>query len=304
MVKVCVIIVTYNPKQWIEKVLQSLYNSSLSVEVIIVDNGSTDGSIAFIQNNYSQVDLIQTSENLGFGKANNIGIKKAYDLGADYVFLLNQDAWIKQDTLEKLVSVAIKYPEFGIISPMHLNGSGNALDTNFTHFIAPQKTPRLVSDIYMNSIEDTIYQTDYVNAAAWLLSCNCIKTVGGFNPSFFMYAEDDNYLQRVKYHGLKIGIYPKTEIHHDRAERSTPKQLVVNEIVEKRNWILKYSNPLKEFELDEDMSNLKKGIKVALLKGRFSLASTYKLKLQKLSLIRNEIFANYTASKKTGTTFL
>jgi GT2 family glycosyltransferase len=304
LTKVFVVIVSYNPIKWIDKTLQSIFNQALNVDVIVVDNGSTDGSLEFLENTYPNVNLIKTIENIGFGRANNLGIRQAYDRGADYVFLLNQDAWFKNNALVKLVEIAELNKGYGIISPIHLNGKGDALDTNFATFISPKHTEGLVSDIYMNTIKNGLYTTDYVNAAAWLLSRKCIETVGGFNPLFFMYAEDDNYLQRVKYHGLKVGIYPLAEIFHDREQRSTPKQLVDKVIIEKRNWILKYSNPNQEFILDKDIAILKKGIKLAMLKGKFALAKSYSIKRSKLIAIREDVHKHYQVSKQKGLSFL
>ena len=77
----------------------------------------------------------EQNKNIGFGKANNIGISLAMKKGADYVFLLNQDAWVEDKTLEKLINIHRKQPKFGIVSPMHLNGKGDELDYNFSKFI-------------------------------------------------------------------------------------------------------------------------------------------------------------------------
>src|SRR5688572_27950442 len=106
-----------------------------------MQNGSTDATLELLNKTYQQVDLVKTQLTLGFGKANNIGMKQAYDAGAAYVILLNQDAWVAQDTLERLVEAAIRYTEYGVVSPIHLNGSGKKLDSNFAHYIAPQYCP-------------------------------------------------------------------------------------------------------------------------------------------------------------------
>lgn len=216
---VFVVIVTYNPLKWITPCFESLKHSTIPLQTIVVDNGSTDGSQKKIQSAYPEVDFIASEINLGFGAANNIGIKKAYDQQADFIFLLNQDAWIEPNTIEKLISVSQKNPEFGILSPMHFNGIGDGLDYNFSTFISPEKCKGLLSDIIVDAPLKDVYETPFVNAAAWLLTKECIETVGGFNPSFFHYAEDINYADRVMYHKLKIGIVPEVKIFHDRAKR-------------------------------------------------------------------------------------
>lgn len=105
-----VIVVSYNFERndWINQCLSSLQKSEIPLNIIVVDNNSTDNSVSIIKSKYPEVILFEQKENLGFAKANNIAIRYAYDNGADFVFLLNQDAWIEKDTVAKLVEVAEK----------------------------------------------------------------------------------------------------------------------------------------------------------------------------------------------------
>ncbi|MDD5275574.1 MAG: glycosyltransferase family 2 protein [Methylovulum sp.] len=213
--KTYVIVVTYNGVHWLEKCFGSLVNTNTPLKILAIDNASTDGTPEQIKKQFPQVELIETGANLGFGKANNIGLIKAMENSADYVFLLNQDAWVEPDTIEKLIEVNQNRPEFGILSPIHMNGQGTALDINFAFCIRPSGCPNLISDIITKNL-NAVYETRYVNAAAWLLSNKCLTKVGGFDPIFPHYGEDDDYLNRTLYHGLKIGIVPHTRIYHDR----------------------------------------------------------------------------------------
>lgn len=213
--KVYVVVVTYNGIKWIEKCLGSLRRSVYPVKIIVVDNGSVDGTLEVIEKNYQDVDLIRSNRNLGFGVANNVGIRKALENGGEYIFLLNQDAWIEPRTIEILVNIARKNTEFGILSPMHLNGEASALDMLFSTYIDSKKSPGLISDIYLNS-ENEVYSLSMVNAAAWLVRKSVFQDVGYFDNIFFMYGEDDNFVDRTKYEGYKIGVTPKTYIFHDR----------------------------------------------------------------------------------------
>ena len=241
--KITAVVVTYNGIEWIRDCLNSILNSTIFVSVIVVDNYSKDGAIDYIKNNFPEVTLLEQNKNLGFGKANNIGISLAMKNEADYVFLLNQDASVSNDTIEKLVQAHQKEQVFGIVSPMHLNGKGDALDYNFSKFIEPSKCEKLYSDIYLNIVQDKIYDTEFVNAAAWLISKKCIETVGGFNTSFFHYGEDINYGQRVLFHQLKIGICPSCVVFHDRENRLKNVFFVDKKEVYLREMILKMSNP-------------------------------------------------------------
>ena len=127
--KILVIIVTYNAMKWAEKCFTSLRNSSVTSDVIVVDNGSTDGSQEFIHEHFPEVELIENKENLGFGRANNIGLRKALEDKYEYAYLLNQDAWVLPNTFEELIAVSEKHPEYGVLSPMQLKAVFNGLET-------------------------------------------------------------------------------------------------------------------------------------------------------------------------------
>ena len=286
--KVTVVIVTYNPIQWVVRCLESIQNSSIALDSIVIDNGSTDGGQAYIKANYPGVNFIQSATNLGFGAANNIGIKKAYEAGADYVFLLNQDAWVEPNTIEKLIVAQQKQPEFGIVSPIHLNGTGDALDYNFSSYIIPQKCEGLYSDILLKREKKGIYELPFVNAAGWLLSRKCIEIVGGFNPSFFHYAEDDNYIQRVKYHQLKVGVLGSCFLYHDRLDRKQNPFWQDEKELYKRKMILKTSNPVSEFNLKIEQKQLIKTLVKAIVSINLKLWIETKWKLKVIANLNND----------------
>ena len=211
--KIFVIVVTYKGKQWYDKCFGSLRESEIPVQVVAVDNSPGEEDAEYIKTHFPEIHLIKTNENLGFGKANNIGMRYALDNRCDYVFLLNQDAWLDApDTLEKLVEIAEQHPEFGILSPMHINIEGQGLVMEC--FCKQPTNKSLIEDLYFHQLKD-VYETEYIHAAAWLLSRKTLENVGGFDPLFFQYAEDDNYLKRVLYHGFKVGVCPETKIVHD-----------------------------------------------------------------------------------------
>lgn len=215
--KIKAIVVTYNGMKWYKKCFDSLRESSVPVHTIVIDNKSEDNTVAYIKEHYPEITLVESDSNLGFGKANNLGIKYAIEKNADFVFLLNQDAWVKPDTIEKLVNKMAEFPEYGILSPIHLSGAENALDFNFSYYIFPDRCPNLISDfIIKGEAEDKIYPVKFVNAALWLISRECLQTLGGFEPLFPHYGEDENYVNRLEYHNYKMGIYPKAFGIHDR----------------------------------------------------------------------------------------
>jgi len=218
MPKVYFIIVTYNAMKWVERCFTSLRQSSVPVHTVVIDNGSTDGTQEYIKTHFPEMNFIQSETNLGFGKANNIGIEKAYKEGADFFYLMNQDAWLYEDSLEKLLEAYNIYPdknEIGIISPMHVDGSEKKLDIFLDKYISYNcdKT-RLISDLYFQTLKPS-YELDFINAAHWLLPRDTVETVGGFNPFFFHYGEDNEYVNRVHFHKKKILLAPKSKVIHD-----------------------------------------------------------------------------------------
>ena len=217
--KVFVIIVTYNAVKWIDQCFGCLRNSTIPLEIIAIDNNSTDNTLEILAADYPEVELYPSKINLGFGKANNIGIKKALERGADYIFLLNQDAWVGNSCIEGLIDLQKNNRGFGIVSPIHLNGSGTELDFRFSLTCNEITCPGLVSDLVLTKTKD-IYEISFCNAALWLISRECILKVGMFDPIFPHYGEDTDYVNRIKFHGFKIGISPEYHAFHDRETRA------------------------------------------------------------------------------------
>ncbi|MDP9958414.1 glycosyltransferase family 2 protein [Chryseobacterium lathyri] len=221
--KIYFIIVTYNAMKWAERCFTSLRNSHIPVKSIVIDNGSTDGTQEYVKTQFPEVDFIQSAENSGFGKANNQGIEKAYKGGADFVYLMNQDAWIFPDSVEQLLEVYKNYPnqeQIGILSPMHMDGSGKRFDLHFENYIAQDcKNNRLLSDVFLGEVKP-FYEIKFVNAAHWFIPRNVLEKVGGFNPYFFHGAEDYDYINRVTYFGLKVIVCPKSKVVHDAKVQS------------------------------------------------------------------------------------
>ncbi|PBI84133.1 N-acetylglucosaminyl-diphospho-decaprenol L-rhamnosyltransferase [Flavobacterium sp. ACN2] len=304
--KIVVVIVTHNPKKWLHKCLSSLKNSTIDLSIIVVDNKSTDGSPAIIKNDFPEVKLIEEKENKGFGNGNNIGIKKAFNEGADYFFLLNQDAWIEPNTIANLIIAHQKEPQFGIVSPMHLNGKGDALDYKFSLYINPSSCKNIYSDIYLKKIKNSIYEVDFVNAAAWLISRNCIEKVGGFNPSFFHYGEDDNYIQRIKFHSFKLGVLPTCNIFHDRETILHKNIYFEDEIVSyKRLSVLKFSNPYNNCSFQNEYKKNYMGLAKAIVFLKIGDMKKNILKIKILNQLDKEnILKNNNESKKIASSFL
>ncbi len=230
--KIAVVIVTFNGEIWLKKNLNSLLNSNYPIDIIIVDNASTDKTISTIKE-FSTVELIQSKENLGFGKANTIGIDFALKKGADAVFLLNQDTWIYENTISSLVEALFENPNLGIVSPLHYSADEKTFDENFNTYFNRFKK---------EEDSESIRIVPFINAAAWLVSKECFTKTGYFDPIFSHYGEDRNFCERVKYHGFKIGVVKNSAICHDRIVKLNPdkielqsKYLVLNQMINCNN---------------------------------------------------------------------
>ena len=269
-----VIIVTYKGQLWYDRCFTSLRDSEIPVQTVVIDNASNDGTVEYIRENYPEIHLIASETNLGFGQGNNKGMRYALDNGADYVFLLNQDAWIEPNTLKELVEIHKHNPQYGILSPMHLNADKTSIEKGLMHYVADLKItdPAWINDLYFGTTKD-IYNTNYVNAAAWLLPRKTLETIGGFDPIFFHYGEDDNYMQRVTYHGFKIGLCPGVKVMHDTERRVISKVYSDNDY--KKCLLIDLANINTNKNLNSVFLHKSKKIILKCLKGNWKVAKAF-----------------------------
>ncbi len=210
MAKILSIIVSYNFEPWIHKCLPSLVASTYPTDILVIDNNSADNTTQIIKENYPTVRLIESIENLGFGKANNIGLEIILKEEYDYAFLVNQDAWVDRNCLANLIKV--NTDNIGIISPIHYDGTETTLDHGFAEYTK-------------DAITKNSYRIcPFVNAAFWLIPNTVIRKVGGFAPIFFHYGEDKDYANRINYYGLNIVLAEEAKAYHDRQQRKTDRK--------------------------------------------------------------------------------
>lgn len=270
MDNIYIIIVTYNGMVWLPKCLKS----TKMYRVIAVDNASEDGTQEYIKREYPNIVLLEQDKNLGFGRANNLAIEYAWQNGAEYVFLLNQDAYLQKNCIESLIEVHKRYKDFGILSPVHLNGKGDKLDRLFSNYLGYDGNENFYSDNILGKPLKDVYEVPFVNAAGWLISKDCIESVGGFDPMFDHYGEDENYCQRALFYGYKIGVVPETYLLHDREERLKTKmnkgenahfQRMEKEFkIEFGNINQSFDNKLHEIMYRRKLSKIKSYLKINL----------------------------------------
>ncbi len=191
--------------------MTSLFSSTIVPKVIVVDNASHDDTLKIIEEKYSSIDCIKSNINLGFGGANNIGIKKALAENADYIFLLNQDAWVEKNCIENLVTDFENDNRFHLLSPFHYNYNTVGLEYYFKEYVLKQYTPGFKID---KEEKNFIYETTFVHAAAWMMHVDTFRKVGGFDPLFHHTGEDNDFIQRLLYKKMKAGIVTNAIVYH------------------------------------------------------------------------------------------
>lgn len=199
---VLVAIVTYNGLEWIDRLLQPFVLDSDGLEIVVVDNASTDGTPDAISERYPFVRVIRRRTNLGFGAANNLLIDEVLTKEYRGIYLLNQDASIEASAIRELADYADYHKEIGILSPKHLNESGE-VEQGFAN--------------YLPTIEATGFtQVAFINAAHWYLPYRTLLSTGGFSPLFYHYGEDLDFTHRVLAVGLQVGYLPHVTAYHFR----------------------------------------------------------------------------------------
>lgn len=226
------IYLNYNTPDWTSLALSSLQThylkkTKLKVEVIVVDNASTDGSADLIEQQFSWVKLIRAEENGGFAVGNNLALKQ---ITSRYVMLINSDVEATKDTnLDELVYYMDAHPEVSVVTPKLTLASGK-LDpashrgeptpwASLTYFSGLAKlfpsSPLLAR--YHLSFKDLrhIHEIDACSGAAMLVRTSAMQKVGVLDERFFMYAEDLDWCKRFRDEGGTVMFYPNVHmIHH------------------------------------------------------------------------------------------
>lgn len=221
--RISVVIVTFNGSTWIRPALQSLRDSHHPCTAIVVDNASNDDTVTIVRSEFPEATLIETGANLGFGRGNNIGIEAALRSGAESVFLLNQDAYVTAEAIGQMADFLAAQPSFDIVSPLHCSPDLGRIDPNTQSAYLQRHASAYLSDACLGQAK-AHYEIRGINAAAWMLRADVFRRVGGFDPLFFMYGEDDDLIERFAHHRLRTALLPAARIVHLRAKSPRPLQ--------------------------------------------------------------------------------
>ena len=231
MKSVSIIIVNYNVKEFLPNLIQSISKAvkNVSSEIIIVDNASQDGSAEFICNKFPFITLIENRENLGFSKANNIGLKVAT---GEYLLLLNPDTILSEDTIDVMIKFFDENPDAGIAGCKILNPDGSFQLACRRSFPGPWNSFCKVTGLsslfpgsrvfakynltYLNEYET--YEVDAISGSFMMIKRNVYENVGGLDEQFFMYGEDLDWCYRIQKAGYKVYYVHSTQIIHYKGE--------------------------------------------------------------------------------------
>lgn len=233
-----VIIVNWNVRTLLRGCLESLVSSPSSlagdasldaqdrppsIEIVVVDNASTDGSVEMLQADFPHITLITNSHNRGFTIGNNQGIAAAR---GRYVMLLNPDTQVLGGALATLVDHMDENPDIGLVGPQLLYPDGGVqssrrrfpnlatlfLESTWLESLAPSALLRRY--YVLDQPDDSVLDVDWVTGAAMLARREAIQQVGGLDESFFMYSEELDWCRRIKAAGWRVVYHPAAKIVH------------------------------------------------------------------------------------------
>jgi GT2 family glycosyltransferase len=215
------VVVTYDALPWIEQCLDSLHG----VETVVVDHGSTDGTAGFVRDRYPSVRLVE-AENRGLGAGWNRGIRETT---APHVLLLNADAWLTDDALERLVDFAEARPDAAVVGPRLRNPDGTlqrsvrgfptvwrlATEYLFLRKLAPGTS--VLNAFYAGGFEhDEVREVEVVMGACMLVRRAAIDEVGYCDEDYFLFSEETDWCYRFREAGWEVVFYPGAECTHVR----------------------------------------------------------------------------------------
>lgn len=205
---VSIIIVNFNGLKWLERCFNSLLKQDYeNIEIILVDNNSSDESVSFTREYFPQVHVVNNKQNLGFAKANNIGAQTAQ---GEYLLLLNNDTHVEKDFLAQLIQSFDEIDQLGCVGPMLKNFDGSIQDTGIKidRFGFPRGNG--LSDFP----EKHIFDLFYCSGAAMCVPTTLYQQLNGLDEDFFMFSEEVDFIWRLRLRGYKVAVNTNSVVHH------------------------------------------------------------------------------------------
>ncbi len=227
--RVTVVVLTWNSRAHLQACLESLRaieSSALDLTLLVVDNGSTDGTLEALRTGFPEVEAIAAGANLGFAGGNNLGLRLALERGADFVFLLNPDTDVHPGFLAEALSVALADPGAAAVQSLLLlhperdllNSVGNRIHfLGFGH-CGGYRTPRATAPAEAVEIP-------FASGAAVLLRAAALREVGLLDDELFLYQEDQDLGLRLRLAGWRARLAPRSLVWHHYAFSRNPAKL-------------------------------------------------------------------------------
>lgn len=219
-----IIIVSWNVRELLQNCLRSvLAETNLTLQIIVVDSASTDGSPEMIAEQFPQVELVACQENVGFPGGNNLGLARA---NGRYILLLNPDTNVHGDALSKMVSYLQQNPKVGVVAPQLLNEDGSVqssrrrfptLRTAFfeSTWLQPYAPQAVLDDYFVRDVADgETAVVEWVMGACLMTRQEVVAQVGGLDEKYFMYSEELDYCRRIHEAGWQVVYYPQAQVTH------------------------------------------------------------------------------------------
>jgi GT2 family glycosyltransferase len=223
---VCIVVLNWNGKEVLKNCLNSLLKKTdyKNYRIVVVDNGSTDGSVDMIKRNFKKIDVIANKENLGFTKGNNVGIRYSLNkYSPDYVILLNNDTLIAQKGwLKKLVDVAESDRKIGVVGPKlifpdsRIQWAARRKESNAIYLMIQTLSASLNPGVGMKKEESTfVGEANTVSGACMMIKSELLKKIGLIDESLSpFYQEDVEYSFRAWKAGYKVIYVGNSEVIH------------------------------------------------------------------------------------------
>lgn len=248
---VAIVLVNWNSYAVTNDCIQSLYQISYpNYQIIVTDNGSTDGSGAALEKDHPTATVLYNEKNTGFTGGNNTGLVYAIEQGYDYIMMLNNDTFVEPDFLEPLVAYMDAHPNTGIIQPrIHFNHNRNLLwdgGSYFSKWLGYAYTRGYNQPVSQKFL--TIKEVDWITGCGFLTRNNILKQSGLLIEKMFIYSEDVDLSFRIKALGYQLIYHPDSVIYHiagmSNKTKEKGKEGYVNPIVHYLNirnkiWLLK-----------------------------------------------------------------
>lgn len=206
------IVLNHNGEVWLERCLLSLLSCPYpNLRIVLLDNGSTDGSVGLARSLSERIEIIETGANLGFCGGNNVGIRHALERGAGYVALLNNDTYFEPDWLLRLIEVGERNPRLGALGPVHLVFDGCEFNSWIT-----SAYPALLDTLREQDRPGVWLSVQSVEGSCLAVKREVFERIGLLDPIFFAFFEEFDFCRRARAAGYQVGIVPASKIHHHR----------------------------------------------------------------------------------------